>query len=201
MGDWTRPYAWNVLGLTDETAREHLDDDRVGRALTRLFFVDRATLLNDVVLAMIKAFDIDGSQLHNDSSTITLHGGYPEAIGRPRGGKPTAQITYGHNTNKDHRADLKQLLWILTVSADGAVPIAYRLADGNTGDDTTHIPTWDGVFRRWVVTHTPPWEEVRLYFVNRNSPKSAFKFPPLLGNYRIVGNIIRTGNSASELIH
>ncbi len=97
VGEWTRPYAWNVLGLTDETAREHLNDDRVGRALTRLFFADRATLLNDVVLAMIKAFDIDCSQLHNDSSTITLHGGYPEAIGRPRGGKPTAQITCGHN--------------------------------------------------------------------------------------------------------
>jgi transposase len=23
------------------------------------------------------------------------------------------------------------------------VPIAYRVADGNTPDDVTHIPTWD----------------------------------------------------------
>lgn len=36
-------------------------------------------------------------------------------------------------------------MWILTVTADGAVPIAYRAADGNTTDDTTHIATWDGL--------------------------------------------------------
>jgi transposase len=43
------------------------------------------------------------------------------------------------------RPDLKQLVWILTVSADGAVPMAYRLADGDTSDDPTHVPTWDGL--------------------------------------------------------
>ena len=52
-------------------------------------------------------------------------------------------ITFGHS--KDHRPDLKQLVWILTVACDGAVPLAYRLADGNTTDDPTHVPTWDGL--------------------------------------------------------
>ncbi len=33
----------------------------------------------------------------------------------------------------------------LTVSADGAVPLAHRLLDGNTNDDQTHITTWDGL--------------------------------------------------------
>jgi len=42
-------------------------------------------------------------------------------------------ITWGHS--RDHRPHLKQLVWILTVAADGSVPIAYRLADGNTNDD------------------------------------------------------------------
>ena len=41
------------------------------------------------------------------------------------------------------RPDLKQLMFLLTVSADGAVSIAYRVAAGNTADDVTHIPTWD----------------------------------------------------------
>jgi hypothetical protein len=31
----------------------------------------------------------------------------------------------------------------LTVTADGAVPIAHRVLDGNTSDDTTHVDTWD----------------------------------------------------------
>jgi len=39
------------------------------------------------------------------------------------------------------------LLFILTVSADGAVPIAYRATDGNISDDLTHIPTWDELAR------------------------------------------------------
>ena len=70
-------------------------------------------------------------------------GVYADATGAPRGGKPTPVITFGHS--KDHRPDLKQLVFILTVAADGAVPIAYRLADGNTTDDPTHVPTWDGL--------------------------------------------------------
>jgi len=35
----------------------------------------------------------------------------------------------------------------LTVAADGAVPLAHRLLDGNTNDDTTHIDTWAGLVR------------------------------------------------------
>jgi transposase len=72
-----------------------------------------------------------------------VHGTYADAVGTARGGKSTPVITFGHS--KDHRPDLKQLVWILTVSSDGAVPLAYRLADGNTTDDPTHIPTWDGL--------------------------------------------------------
>ncbi len=36
-------------------------------------------------------------------------------------------------------------MFILTVTADGAVPIAHRVEDGNTTDDVTHIATWDGL--------------------------------------------------------
>ena len=45
--------------------------------------------------------------------------------------------------SKDHRPDLKQLLFILTMSADGNVPVAFRCADGNTSDSRTHIETWN----------------------------------------------------------
>ncbi|MFO7961612.1 MAG: IS1634 family transposase, partial [Nitriliruptoraceae bacterium] len=48
-----------------------------------------------------------------------------------------------HVFSKDHRPDLKQLVWILSVTADAAGPIAFRVADGNTADVTTHIDTWD----------------------------------------------------------
>ena len=50
-------------------------------------------------------------------------------------------ITWGYN--KDHRPDLKQLLYILTVAKDGAVPLYFQVASGNVVDDQTHRATWD----------------------------------------------------------
>jgi hypothetical protein len=109
--------------------------------LSRLFDADRASLLTGLVLDAVEAFDIDLSRLHNDSTSLKLSGAYEQADGRERGGKPTPAVKHGFS--KDHRPDLKQLVWILSVTADGAVPIAFRVADGNTADVTTHIATWD----------------------------------------------------------
>ena len=95
------------------------------------------------MLGVIAEFQIDCSQLHNDSTSIALHGAYARADGRQRAGKPTAAAALGHS--KDHRPDLKQFLLTLTVTADGAVPLAHRLLDGNSSDDQTHIATWDGL--------------------------------------------------------
>jgi hypothetical protein len=142
LGEWAARFDPGLLGLTSGQVGL-LNDDRVGRALERLFDADRASLLTAVVLRAVNHFDVDVTQLHNDSTSISLHGAYREATGTSRGGKPTAAATFGHS--KDHRPDLKQLVFILTVAADGAVPLAYRLADGNTTDDPTHIPTWNGL--------------------------------------------------------
>jgi len=142
LGEWAEMFDPALLGLSgDDVAL--LNDDRVGRSLSRLFDADRASLLTRVVLDAITHFDIDVSQLHNDSTTVTFAGSYAAADGHVRGGKATPAVVLGHN--KDHRPDLKQLVFILTVTADGAVPIAHRVVDGNTNDDLTHIATWDGL--------------------------------------------------------
>jgi transposase len=140
LADWAAPFDPALLGLVEEEVGL-LNDDRVGRMLARLFDADRASLLTRLLLAAIEGFGIDTSRLHTDTTSIRFAGVYAGADGRARGGKPTAAITHGHS--KDHRPDLKQLVWSLTVSADGAVPICHRVADGNTNDDVLHIPTWD----------------------------------------------------------
>jgi len=140
LGEWAGRYDPVTVGLArDET--ELLNDDRVGRMLARLFDADRASLLTRLVLDAVDSFEIDLSRLHNDSTSLKLSGAYEHAGGQERGGKPTPAARYGFS--KDHRPDLKQLVWILTVTADGAVPIAFRVADGNTADVTTHIDTWN----------------------------------------------------------
>jgi hypothetical protein len=62
-------------------------------------------------------------KFHKDSTSITFTGNYTEATGQPRRGHPSARIARGHN--KDHRDDLKQLLWTLTVAADGTTLPIY----------------------------------------------------------------------------
>lgn len=119
---------------------ERLGDDRIGRALDQLFIADRAALLTAVVLAVGQRFGVQFDQLHNDSTSIAFCGQYRAATGRRLHGRRAPAITYGHS--KDHRPDLKQLLFILTVAADG-VPVAFRCADGNTSDSVTHIETWN----------------------------------------------------------
>lgn len=140
LNEWAAERDAALLGL-QPGQQELLNDDRLGRALDRLFHADRARLQTDLVLNAIRRFEIATDEFHNDSTTITLSGAYPEEEKLSPAQPQPAKITRGHN--KDHRDDLKQLLWVLTVSADEAVPVLCRVADGNTEDSQTHRQTWD----------------------------------------------------------
>jgi transposase len=140
--DWAGGIAQHLLGLSGEEVGL-LNDDRVGRALDSLFAADRATLLTRLVLGAVRVYDVDLTQLHNDSTTVTFSGNYAQANGRTVKGKRGLTICHGHN--KDHRPDLKQLLYVLTISADGAVPIHFQTLDGNAADVDTHLATWEAL--------------------------------------------------------
>ena len=144
LHEWAGRFDESLLGLP-EGAACLLNDDRVGRALDALFLADRAALLTDIVVGAVQAFDVDLCELHNDSTTVTFTGDYAAATGGPIRHRPTHRIAHGHN--KDHRPDLKQLLWILTTSADGAIPIWGSTDHGNTADDQTHVTTWNTLRR------------------------------------------------------
>jgi len=138
VSEWATPFHPSLLGASPA----QLTDDCLGRSLDRLFDADRCTLLTNFVLHMIKEFAIPLEELHNDSTSLTVTGRYVEADGRRMRGKPTLIVTYGHN--KDHRLDLKQLLWVLTVNDEG-VPVHFKVTDGNTEDSRTHWQTWQAL--------------------------------------------------------
>jgi len=58
-----------------------------------------------------------------------------------------SKLKHGHN--KDFRPDSKQIVFGLNITADGHVPLSYKLFDGNTPDDVTHIPNWNACARYW----------------------------------------------------
>ena len=141
VGEWASRYAPDLLGLSADQL-DGLNDDRVGRCLDRLFQSDVASLALAVATQAITEFKVELDELHNDSTTVTFHGAYANAAEeKARHGKKTLAITWGHN--KDHRPDLKQLLYILTVSGDGGVPVHVQVQSGNVTDDKTHRATWD----------------------------------------------------------
>jgi transposase len=133
-------FASGLFGVAAQDM-EHLSDDRLGRALDHLYDADRTALLTELVLAVGQRFDVRFEEFHNDSTTISFCGTYRNATGRRIRARTAPVITYGHS--KQHRPDLKQLLFILTMSADGNVPAAFRCADGNASDSRTHIETWN----------------------------------------------------------
>ena len=137
-------FAAEAYGLESE-AVQFVGDDAVGRSLDRLFDADRASLLTEVVVAVVQRFDLALDELHNDSTTVKFCGQYRAAGGRRIRGKRPPFITYGYS--KDHRPDLKQLLFILTTSQDGGVPVQFRCEAGNCSDSRTHEETWDALCR------------------------------------------------------
>jgi transposase len=138
MSDWAIRFDEQMLGLPPG-GLDLINDDRIGRSLDALFRTDRAAMLTAIVVHAIETFDDDLSELHNDSTKVTFTGRYQNLCGQKVLGIPTLLIRNGFN--KDHRRDLKQLLWILTTAADGTIPIWSSVNDGNTSDDHMHIRT------------------------------------------------------------
>lgn len=141
IGEWAQRHAPDLLGLQAHHL-DHLNDDRIGRCTDKLFESNESDLVMAEVRHVIGEFDLGLDELHNDSTTVSFFGAYEDAAEEgSHGGRKTIAITYGNS--KDHRPDLKQLLYTLTVTDDGGVPVYFTTHSGNTVDDNTHQQTWD----------------------------------------------------------
>jgi transposase len=140
--EWVQTFDPELLGISQEQLK-HLNDDRLGRDLDLFFCADRASILTEIMLQAIEEFELELREIHNDSTSVMFCGDYPEANGAVEHGHQTHRITHGHS--KENRPDLKQLLFILTTTADGSVPIWANVDHGNTTDDTTHMRTWEAL--------------------------------------------------------
>jgi transposase len=125
-------------GLAGEPASTSLyNDDRFARALSALFHANRHSLMTELSCNAIAVHKLLTEEIHNDSTTVTFIGKYdtPDA--------EAVKLKHGHN--KDFRPDCKQIVFGLNITADGHVPLSFKLFDGNTTDDVTHIPNWNGL--------------------------------------------------------
>ena len=133
LEEWVERIDKQCIHLS-EYAEQAFGDDRFGRGLDKLYEADRASMMTEIVLAVAKEFDIQMDRIHNDSTSVKAYGQIP---GKTKSG---LELRRGHS--KDHRPDLKQLVFSLSISSDGAIPVHYKSYSGNRTDDTTHIETW-----------------------------------------------------------
>jgi hypothetical protein len=109
---------------------EHLNDDRLGRCLDALApQID--PLQGAVVVAALREFDLDLSQLHWDLTSAVLQGEYPPEEQHPDYARPA----YGFG-GEPH---CKQLRIGELVTNDGGVPVWHHCYNGNQADVGTVV--------------------------------------------------------------
>lgn len=130
---WARRIEPDALGLTARQL-ERLNDDRLARSLDALSSPSARTVFFRLALTVIRDFELSVPRVHFDTTTVTLSGQYAGSRVEPR---------IAHGVNKDHRPDLKQLLFGLNVTSDGAVPLLHHVYSGNRTDDSVHVQNVD----------------------------------------------------------
>lgn len=124
---------------------EHLNDDRLGRVLDKLYLVGVSQIFAIIANAAANKFEVELQTAHLDSSSFHLHGEYEfdfpsvsveleknladelnnSVINNQRNSTPIT-ITYGYSQGPS--PDLKQFILDLVCSGDGDVPVFLRVA-------------------------------------------------------------------------
>ena len=110
-----------------------LNDERLAKALDHLYEAGLAQVHSPILLNAVRAYKLDLTRLHFDTTSFKVFGRF--ATSHPTDDEnPQAIPHVTHGYSKDHRADLKQIVYGVTVAGDGAVPVVGRVASGNRND-------------------------------------------------------------------
>ena len=109
---------------------EHLNDDRIGRALDSLSNQGLTPLFTSIAMLAHQRCNLLTNSLHIDSSSFSVEGSYE--IDSSDESIESIKITYGYS--KDRRPDLKQFMMDVICTGDGDVPLFVRIGDGNESD-------------------------------------------------------------------
>ncbi|MEO1148625.1 MAG: IS1634 family transposase [Cyanobacteria bacterium J06638_22] len=130
----------------------HLNDDRLGRVLDQLFESGTTLFFLKVAMQAVDRFGVSISQCHLDSTSFALDGEYPavsEAEGVSEAEAPQAiEICRGYS--RDHRPELKQFLVNLMCSADGGIPVWFKVGSGNETDSQTFAGLMTAFAAQWA---------------------------------------------------
>ena len=124
-----------LQGLLPDIAPDTYFDDRLADTLDALYETGLGNLELLLTRHMITEFNIETSVCHNDTTTVSVYGNCDNH-------HTDTSITLSFGYSKKHRADLKQLVWSLSVRADSAFPLFQQADNGNTADVETYLEQW-----------------------------------------------------------
>jgi len=125
---------------------EHLNDDRLGRVLDKLFEAGLTELFVGIASKAAERFGLpEAKSVHLDTTSFHLHGRYDnddddddddddETEGGKEEEREPEEIHITHGYSRDHRPELKQFVVDLLSTGEGGIPLFFRVADGNETD-------------------------------------------------------------------
>lgn len=113
-------------------------DDRLADTLDAVFDYGIGNLETQLTRRMIEEFSIQTDLCHNDTTSASVYGNCDK-------NRTDDSIKMSFGYSKKHREDLKQLVWSLSVSSDGAFPLFQKAYSGNTADVTTYVEQWSNL--------------------------------------------------------
>lgn len=129
----------------------HLNDDRLGRVLDQLFEYGTTLFFLKVAMQAARRFGVSIAQCHLDSTSFALDGEYTSETGTEAASEaetPQAiEICRGYS--RDHRPELKQFLVNLICSADGGIPVWFKVGSGNETDSQSFAGLMRAFAEQW----------------------------------------------------
>ncbi len=114
---------------------EHLNDDRLGRALDQLYDTGLTTLFAHLSRRTFEVLDYQVDQGHLDTTTLSVHGRYNSAQEEVT----DLHITQGYS--KDNRPDLPQVTLQLICEHLSGIPVHMEVLNGNSSDSESFRQT------------------------------------------------------------
>ncbi len=136
MADRLGPYDVATIMRDPGFRLSEFPEERLAKALDDLYRAGLDKLMTALALQAIEQFRIGTDFLHFDTTSLSFYGAHErEDFGSMSDGisPPAPLIVHGYS--KDHRPDLKQIMFGSLVSSDGGVPLFGKALDGNGSDN------------------------------------------------------------------
>jgi len=141
---------------------EHLNDDRLGRALDKYYEVGTTNLFTAIAIKAAHKFQVKMNSIHLDGSSMSVQGEYKKELEEINEIQQETELNESelepeikpieivHGYSRDKRPDLKQFIIDMIVTGDGDVPLYLKIDSGNVDDTRVFVDRLKEFKKQWT---------------------------------------------------